>query len=87
MEHTNNTIKTYLVKREDFTHSIGISDTRFIVSYVGKGLISGIISVDDNYLCAVDIWHNSEFVELVTRDCCENEIAIIEKLFKGGWAE
>ena len=81
------TVKTYLVERKNFTSSIGVLDTCFTVSYVGEKLISGIITVDDNYVCAVDIWNNSENVELITRECNEKEIAIIEKLFTGRWAE
>lgn len=83
----NSTIKTYLVEKSEFTHSIGVLNARFIVSYVGEYLISGLITVDDNYLCSVDIWNNSEYVELITRESNEKEIAVIEKLFNGRWAE
>ena len=80
-------LKTYLVERRNFTRSIGVLDTHFTVSYVGQNIISGIITVNDDYLCAVDIWTNSDLVELFTFESNKNEIKTIEKLFMGRWAE
>lgn len=87
MKNTNSKLVKFLVERDEFTRNIGFPDSQFLVNYVSDTLTAGTLLVNNSYVCLVDIWHDSKYVELVTRDCCENEIAIIEKLFKGGWAE